>query len=308
MDITILATKMIELFLMMFLGYIIFKLKVIDDHFVKKFSRLILDVTMPAMILSSVLNLTERQALGDVLTAFAVSSILFFILLPVIGLMLAKLFRVKKNQVGLYTYMNTYSNVGFMGFPVIAAIAGAVGTFYTAIFNLIFNLSIFSLGVWLMNKDQNNKSKFDPKLLCTPGIIVAALSIVVYFLNIKPPAMICDTVEAVGSITSPSAMLIIGCTLAKMDVKSIFGDWRLYPWAIIKQLIIPLLLWIPFTLVIKNELLLIITYILSAMPVANSAVLFANTYGGDHELAARAIFISTLISLITVPLCVMIVL
>lgn len=307
MDITILTTKMIELFIIMFLGYIIYKLKVVDDNFTKKYSKLILDVALPAMILSSVLNLEERQALGDVLTAFAVSAVLFFLLLPIIGFILAKVLRVKRDQEGLYIYMNTFSNVGFMGFPVINALSGATGMFYAAIFNLVFNLSIFTLGVWLMNKNNSEKSGFNPKLLCTPGVIVAALSIVIYFLNIKPPAIICDTIESIGSITSPSAMLIIGCTLAKMNLKSIFGDWRIYPWTIIKQLIIPLLLWIPFTMVIKNELLLTITYILSAMPVANSAVLFANTYGGDTELAARGVFLSTLISLITVPLCVMIV-
>ncbi len=307
MDIAILMTQMTKLFIILFLGYIIFKLKVIDDHFVKKFSKLILDVTLPAMILSSVLNLEERQKLGDVLTAFAVAVALLFIVLPMVGLFLAKLLRVRKNQEGLYIYMNTYSNVGFMGFPVIKALCGSVGLFYAAIFNLIFNLSIFSLGVWLMNKDKEKKTNFNPRSVLTPGVIVAALSIVIYFLNIKPPDLICDTIDTIGSITSPAAMLIIGCTLAKMDVKSIFGDWRLYPWMIIKQLIIPLILWVPFSMFIKNELLLIVVYILSAMPVANTAVLFANTYGGDTQLAARSIFLTTLVSLITVPLCVLIV-
>jgi hypothetical protein len=102
-------------------------------------------------------------------------------------------------------------------------------------------------------------------------------------------------------------MLIIGCSLAKLDIKSVFGEWRLYPWTFVKQIIIPLLLWLPFTWIIKNEMLLIVTYILSAMPVANSAVLFATTCGGDTELAAKGVFITTLFSLITVPVVIMLV-
>lgn len=100
-------------------------------------------------------------------------------------------------------------------------------------------------------------------------------------------------------------MLLIGCSLAKMDIKSVFTEVRIYPWTIIKQLIIPLLLWFPLTMIIKNELVLNVTYVLIAMPVANSAVLFATNYGGDSELAAKTTFITTLISLITVPICIL---
>ena len=129
-------------------------------------------------------------------------------------------------------------------------------------------------------------------------------AIVVYFMNIKFPALLCDTIRSVGSITSPSAMLIIGCTLAKMDIKTVFSDWRLYPWILIKQIVIPILLWIPLAMIIKNEILLTVTFILFSMPVANNAVLFANTYDGDAELAARSVFLTTLFSLLTVPICV----
>ena len=299
MDIKILFSQMTELFIIMFLGYAIFKFKIVDDNFVKKFSKLILDVTLAAMILSSVLNLDERPMLRDVLTAFAVSGVLFFIVLPVIGILLARLFRVKKEHNGLYIFMHTYSNIGFMGFPVIEAILGPVALFYAAIFNLMFNVSVFSLGVGLVSK----KTKFSAKVLLTPGIIVAALSVILYFLNIRLPELIHSTVSSVGSITSPAAMLIVGFTLAKMDLSSVFSDWRIYPWSIIKQLLIPLILFVPFSMIINDETLLAVAFILSAMPVGNNAVLFATRYDCDSELATRAVFITLIISLITLPLC-----
>ncbi len=307
MDIKILLTSMIELFIIIFVGYFVYKVKIVDDNFVKKFTKLILDVTLPAMILASVLRLEERQAFSDVITAILTSAALFFIILPGIGFILAKIIRAKKEQIGLYTFMNAYSNVGFMGFPVIENLCGSVGLFYAAIFNLIFNLSIYTFGIWMMNKGRENAAKFDPKLLLSPGVLLSVLSIVIYFLNIKAPVIISDTIYSIGSMTSPAAMLLIGCSLAKMNLKSVFGEIRMYPWIIMKQLIVPLLLWFPLTFVIKNELVLMITYILIAMPVANSAVLFATNYGGDSELAAKGVFLTTLFSLVTVPVCILLV-
>ena len=305
MDINIIVSQMTILFLILALGYFIFKIKLVDDNFTKKFSALVIKVTMPAMVLSSVLDLTERQSLRDVLTSFGIAVALFAIVMPIVGFFLAKLFRVKRNSTGLYIFMATFSNVGFMGFPVISALAGEVGLFYAAINNLVFNITVFTLGVWLVNRDKGGEnSAFDIKLLLSPGVIVSLLAIVVYFMNIKFPALLCDTIRSVGSITSPSAMLIIGCTLAKMDVKTVFSDWRLYPWILIKQIVIPILLWIPLAMIIKNEILLTVTFILFSMPVANNAVLFANTYDGDAELAARSVFLTTLFSLLTVPICV----
>ncbi len=305
MDINIIITQMTVLFIILAIGYIVFKLKVVDENFTSKFSALILKVTMPAMILSSVLDLTERQSLYDVILSLGIATVLFFIILPLIGLLLVKVFRINRASSGLYIFMTAFSNVGFMGFPVISALAGPVGLFYAAIYNLVFNLAVFTLGVWLMNKDRGDKKAgFNVKLLLSPGVIISLLSIVVYFIGYKPPALICDTIRSVGSVTSPSAMLIIGFTLAKMNIKSIFTDWRIYIWTILKQLIIPILLWIPLSAIISNETLLTVTFILFAMPVANNSVLFANTYNGDSALAAKCVFITTLFSLVTVPMCV----
>lgn len=305
MDTNVIVSQMIILFLILALGYFIFKIKLVDDNFTKQLSALVIKVTMPALLLSSVLDITERQPLRDVLTSFGIAVALFFIVMPIVGFLLAKLFRVKRNSTGLYVFMATFSNVGFMGFPVISALAGEVGLFYAAIYNLVFNVAVFTLGVWLVNHDKDGESSgFDIKLLLSPGVIAALLAIALYFMNIKLPVLLCNTIRSVGSITSPSAMLIIGCTLAKMDIKTVFSDWRLYPWILIKQIVIPILLWIPLAMIIKNEILLTVTFILFLMPVANNAVLFANTYNGDAELAARSVFLTTLFSLLTVPICV----
>lgn len=307
LDTGIIVKSMIELCIVMFFGYFLYKIKMLDDNFVKRMTRLILEVALPAQILASVFELSERQSLYDVVSSLLVFAALMFIVLPILGFIIAKIIRAKKNQVGLYTFMTVYSNCGFMGFPVISALCGPTGLFYAAMYNLVFNLSIYTLGRWMMAKDCTNGEKFNPKDLLSPGVIVAALAIVIYFLNIHLPSVLTESVSLLGSMTSPAAMLVIGCTLAQMDIKSIFADIRVYPWTVLSRLLLPVLLWFPLSLVIKNTFVLQITYILVAMPVANSAALFATSYGGDTELAAKTIFITTILSLVTVPLCILIV-
>ncbi len=307
MSIQILISQMSQLFLVLLLGYVIYKIKLVDNNFISKFARLILDVTMPCMVLGSVLKLEERQELSDVLVSLFTATSLFFVILPITGYIIAKILFTKKKQINLYVFMNTYSNVGFMGFPIIQALCGNVGLFYAAMFNLIFNISIYTLGAWLINKNNSNAHSFKIKQLLSPGVILSVLAVVIYLLNINLPVVIDDAIYSIGSITSPSAMLIIGCTLAKMNIKDIFNDWRVYVWTLIKQIAIPLLLWVPLNFVIKNELVLYVAYILFSMPVANAAVLFATNSGGDIELASKTVFITTLFSLLTVPLCVLVV-
>ena len=191
MDTNVIISQMIILFLILTLGYFIFKIKLVDDNFTKQLSALVIKVTMPALLLSSVLDITERQPLRDVLTSFGIAVALFFIVMPIVGFLLAKLFRVKRNSTGLYVFMATFSNVGFMGFPVISALAGEVGLFYAAIYNLVFNVAVFTLGVWLVNHDKDGESSgFDIKLLMSPGVIAALLAIALYFMNIKLPVLL----------------------------------------------------------------------------------------------------------------------
>lgn len=307
MDINILINQMAGLFLIMFLGYLLFKIKLVDDNFSKGLTRMIINVTMPCLLVSSVMETTERQPISNVLLILLVAFLLYFVIFPLVGIIIAKILRVKRNQEGMYMFMTSFSNIGFMGFPIISAVAGPVGLFYATLYNMVFNLGIFTIGIWLVNYGKKEGVKFSPKKLLSPGFIGACFALLVYFLNLELPSFINRAIDMVGDITSPAAMLVTGFTLAKMDIKNVFNDWRVYVWLTIKQFALPLLLWVPFTMLFENETVRYVSLILAGMPVANMAVLYATTYGSDEELAARSVFITTLFSLITVPLCVWIV-
>lgn len=285
------------------LGYFLYNLKFLDDYMNKKLTTLILSVTTPAMIISSVLSTTVTQSLSDILSVFVIG-IVIYVVLPFIGLLLVKIMRVPKQQQGLYIFMTVFSNIGFMGFPVMKAIFGNEAVFFTAIFNMIFNLFIFGVGTQIMNYGTSRKSKFDAKNLLSPGVIASLIALFIYFTHLSVPDIVSSTITMVGDMTTPLAMLLIGSTLATIPVKEVFNELRVYPYTFIKQIIVPILLFPILNYFISDPLIFGITLIMISMPVANSAVLFATEYDGDVSLAAKTVFMTTLLSVVTIPLIV----
>lgn len=300
MDIMVIINQMIQLFLVMAIGYILNKIHIFDQTLNKKLTTLLLSVTTPALIINSVLSNDNIAPFNEVAIAFIVV-ILLFTVLPIVSYVLVKAMRIPKKQQGLYMFMTVFSNVSFMGFPVLQAIFGDASIFYAAIFNMGFNLVVFSLGIVMMNYGNENQVKVSIRSVLTPGVIASLIALFIYFTNLQLPTVIGSTFSMIGDITTPLAMLLIGSTLANMPIKEVFNDFRIYPFTIIKQFLIPIAAFPILSLLIKDTYLLGITFVVISMPVANSAVLFATEYGGDLKLAAKAVFLTTLVSVVSIP-------
>ena len=303
MDINVVINQMIQLFLILGLGYFLNKIKLFDAELNQKLNKLLLNVTTPALIIASVGSLEPSNNLSEVLVVFLVAVIIFAIL-PFLSYILVKIMRIPNHQKGLYMFMTIFSNIGFMGFPVMKSIFGNQAVFYTSIFNMIFNFLVFTLGVFLINYGTEKEVKPNLKNLLTPGIIASIIAIIIYFLKIPMPTIFVSSFDMVGSITTPIAMMLIGSTLANIDIKEVFTEFRIYPYTIIKQILIPLAAYPILSYFITNPLILGVALINLAMPVANSAVLFATQYDGDLKLAAKSVFITTLLSVFTIPVIV----
>ena len=303
MDIQVILMQMIQLFLVIALGYFLFKMKLFDVDLNKKLTSILLTVTTPAMIVSSVLSTTVTQGLSDIFFVFILGFAIYFIM-PILGFFIVKVLRIPLPQQGLYIFMTVFSNIGFMGFPVMKAIFGYEAVFFTAIFNMIFNLFVFAVGVVIMNYGTGHKVKLNPKNLLSPGVIASLVALFIYFTGIKLPDVLSSTITMIGDITTPMAMLLIGSTLATIPIKEVFTEFKIYPYTMIKQIIVPVIAYPLLKLVVGDPLILGIALIMISMPVANSAVLFATEYDGDISLAAKTVFMTTLLSVVTIPLIV----
>ena len=140
MDIYVLVAQMIQLFLVIFCGYGLFKLGVLTPEVYSHLTKLVLNVTLPLLILNSVLTQTESNNSARMFTVFIASAVVY-VLLPLVSFAAVRLLRLPQNQQGVYAFMNTYSNVGFMGFPLITTLYGEQALLYAAVLNILFNLS-----------------------------------------------------------------------------------------------------------------------------------------------------------------------
>jgi len=299
MDIKVVISQMLELFLILALGYIAAKKKVVSPHFGSQLSNFILSITLPCMMLASVATMPEDTNKQEVIAMFIIS-ILFYVVMPFMAYFIARILMVNKEDRHLYMYMTIWSNVGFMGFPVIASIFGEGAIFYATIFNLIFNVSNFTLGIMLMSKEGKNALDFNKFL--SPGMLSSIAAVIMFFTHLKFPELLNDALKTVGDVTTPLAMIVIGISLSGIAVKSVFTEIRLYPYVIIKQILLPLLAWGILKNVISNPYLLGIIVVIIAMPVATSSVLFANRYENNVALATKGVFITTLASVVTIPI------
>lgn len=304
MDIGVIISQLIQLTIMIFLGYLLCKIGLLNQEMNQRLTKIILQVTMPCMVLNSVLENTGERDLSMVGLTFAVA-VLYYVLMPFVGLLLAYVLRVPKNSRGLYTFMAVYENIGFMGFPLISAIYGSTAVIYTAIFNIIFNVTSFAYGPFLLSIGTGKKNAFSLKSLLSPGTLLSVFAIIIYITGLSFPEVIAGPIAYLGGVTTPFAMMLIGSTLALMNIREVFNDLHVYPFIVVRQILLPLITFPVFRFFIHDELLLGVTFILYIMPAASNCVLFATNYKGDEKLAAKTVFISTLLSIITIPALVM---
>lgn len=299
MNVMVVISQMVQLFLILGIGYAAVKAKIINREFGTKLSNFVVEITLPCLMLASLASVPESIQKSDVWMMVVVSA-LYYLIMPFIAYAISRLLMVKKEERRLYTYMSIWSNVGFMGFPVIASIFGEGALFFVTIFNLFFNLSNYTLGVILMQKEGTGRP--DIKKFFSFGMVSALLAFVLFLADIKLPTILNDTMKMIGSATTPLAMVVIGIALTGISFRRIFSEFRLYPFLVIKQIVLPLLVWLLLKNIILNPFLLGIIIIITAMPVATTTVLFANRFDNHLELATKGVFITTLASVVTIPL------
>ncbi len=300
MQITAIFSQMVVLFITVAVGYLAAKTGQMDPEMNRRLSKLVLNVTNVALILSSVLGSERAMGTKDILilTLIAVLSYVFLIL---ISFAVPPLLRVPKEDAGTYRFLTIFNNVGFMGIPVIRVVLGPEAVFYAAIFNIPFSFLVFTYGVKLLSHDPRY-GKLTLKLFLQPSVIAVLLAYVLYLLDLQYPAVLVDAANFIGQVTSPAAMLIIGCALAQLPLREMFTNVRLYILSVLKMILLPIAAYYILQLFHLNETVVIATVVMLAMPVATNATMLCAQYDGNHKLAATGIFITTVLSVGTIPL------
>lgn len=299
MDRIIVFNKIIALFLIILIGVYGTKKHIINDDVNKGLRRILLEITLPLLVINS-FSFSFDEGMGrNIITAF-IYSILFMILGGIISYILLKPLKGEKKKI--LHFANFFSNCGFIGFPIINSIFGAEGVVYTSIFNMGFTIFLWTYGVMIFS-DKLSKENIK-KVLLNPSIIAVYIGIPIMIFNIKLPASILDTTKIVGDMTAPISMIIVGSILSKVKIKSIFKEASVYYGALIKLIVIPLAIYM-IKLIIKDNSSVIDTIIvIQAMPAAAMTSIFAADFDKEKEYGAIVVFVTTLLSIITIPVIV----
>lgn len=291
---------MIVLFSIMAIGYIAGKTGAMTIEGNKVISKLLNFITNPCNILYSALcseriltNLEVFEIMGLAIGLYVVL-ILFAQLIP-------RLLRVPEGQASQYKFMVIFSNMGYMGIPVISAIYGPEAVIEVSIFIMVYYVTLYTYGIVLIcggGKDQ----KFQLKNLLSPMMFATVIGLVCYLCDVRVPVVVEKTLNTVRGVTTPGAMLVIGCALSTIPIRNIFTNWRLYVIAAIKLLIVPISVYLLLRHVIANELILGVLVTASGMPVASNFTILSAQYDRDQKLASASVFVTTLLSVATVPL------
>ena len=296
----VLIEKMALLVMLLALGYLCARLKLVGPEFNKGLSKLVINVFLAGMILSSVINKKLEMTGGDI--AFGLLMMTLSMLICVgIGWLSPTLLRIKDGDKGMYRILAAFMNNGFMGFPLVAAVYGENAVFFASLSNIPFNLLLYTAGVMLLQKGDKN-TKFSIKSVINVPIVATLIAFVIFIFEIPMPKLVDDVADTLSAATVPLSMMCVGLSLGSVSLKEALLQPRLYGISLVRLLICPLAVWLVLRIFITNPVILGTIVILSACPSAIICTILGIQYGRDGVESSEAIFISTMLSMITIPL------
>ncbi len=299
--VTIATEQVLVLFLLMFVGFIVTKLKGVGKDARVAFSDMLVNVIMPAMIINSYLSGYDPAVSANLLKTLIFSVIA---MLVSIGISCLVCVRIKDAQAPIMRFAGAFSNAGYMGFPLITALFGSEGLLYASIFHTVFNILVWTVGVRLIERDHSGTGLLPvlKDLAKKPPLIAVAVGLVIYFGQITLPDLIVQPIELIGNMNTPMAMFITGMLLAGGGFGRILRDRRLWVVIMTKLILIPAVVFAICFLTGATGMVGAVVVLLTACPTASNVSVFTVRYQYDEALGAGTVVVSTLLSILTLPL------
>ena len=291
-------SRVVSIFLLLVVGFIAQKRKILDSDGIKTISDFVLRVFLPFTIISSFDRSISLSAAGDLLKVA-----IFAIGVHALAIFISKLAysRFPDPKRKILTYITVFSNCGFMGFPVAESVFGKIGLMYTSIYVMVFNIFVWTYGIALLSEGKEKKNVWH-SILLNPGNIAFAIGFTLWVLPFGLPETLNYAVLLLGNCTTPLSMIVVGATLANLGIKGLFSGTEVWIGSIMRLFVVPALVLLLFILIgIRSDAARVANF-LAAMPAAAQTVIFAERYDADISLASRIVFISTVLSAITIPL------
>lgn len=312
----LLLEQMLVLFLIMCVGYYSCRKGIITDEVNQKLSAIVVNIANPAMVLSS--SMGNEKVQKQELLIMAILAVAVFAGLILLASFLPRLLQLEKRSWGAYRAMTVFGNIGFMGFPIISAIYGEDALLYATAFIIALNVLIYTYGISVMrvipeggeypqpSEGKKGAPWSEIRKIVNIGVVACILTLIIYLFDLPMPDFVQKTSSLLGGMTAPLSMMVIGASLAGMNLKSLITDKKLIIFVLFRLLAIPAVGLLVISQFIGDDLILGVCMVMLATPIASMTTMLARQYGGDHELTARGVALSTILSVATMPLIQMI--
>lgn len=297
-DFLTVASQVLTLFLLIGVGVVCAKVKLLSDGAVKALANLVLYIATPCVIVKSCIREFDPAMLWGFLTVIAVAAVTHGLLI-----VLAKVvFRDREeDRRRVFRVATVFSNAGYMAIPLQQAILGDVGVFYCAAYVIVFNVFLWTYGLAEMSGESRLSVK---KILLNPGVIGVAVGILLFVLPIPVPGLIVDGIGHLAALNTPVPMLIVGFYLAQTDLLGALKDGRGWLCMALRLVVAPAVALGALLLCGVRGDLLTSCMICIATPVATACTMFATRFDRNPRLSVNLVSLSTLLSVVTLPLMV----
>lgn len=283
------------LFLMIAAGYACGKLGAVTKRGAQQITSILFYVVTPALIISSLQSMIGQVSLSNLLTAGGLAFLCMGLSI-VVGMLFFRKSIYERKKV--LRFAVSYSNCGFMGIPLVEAVLGASGVAYASMFLVVFNILVWTHGYASMSGTRTLKWK---QIVTNPGLVGLAIGLPLFVFSVRLPDLFGSPISSFASLNTPLAMIVIGSYIARVNIKELFQDKQLYLLSAVRLLLIPLICFavlLPFGV---DKTVATCVLILSAAPTGANTVMFAAQFGGDAKLASKAVALTTLFSMFTMP-------
>ena len=298
-DIWVLLGVMMELSALILLGLVLTKLHLLDEKGSAVLSTLVVHVFNPALIISSVCE-GGLQTQGDTVIEAIICGVFLYALLILIAIVVYMRSKALEEEVSICKMIVIFSNTAFVGYPILRALYGDFAVFVFSLMHLPFNILIFTYGRSLLQK--GNHQKMTVKDIFSIGTVSSIVALILYFGNISVPVRVADFFGILGDACVPLSMIVIGVSLAHASWKNVLKSKNINMVVFLRLIVLPILIaWITLPLPISmfNRELLVIS---GALPAGSMIVVLAKEYKANDGLASAGVFLTTLLSVVTIPL------
>ncbi len=289
----VMITQVVAMFLMMVIGAVLYRGQLVDNAGSKQLSNVALYVATPAVILQSLATTFDAAKMVAGAACMALSFIFTLVSAGVARLYFRD--RQRAAQLGI-----TIFNMGFMGIPLVQSVLGEEYVFYISACMAGQVPLIWSYGIWLISQDTSKISL--KKIATNPSIVAVVVGIVLFCCSIDLTGVIKVTAQDMGNLNTGLAMLVMGIYLAQTDLRSLVRDRNLYAACALRLLAVPAIVIAVMVLLPLDPIVKLVVVIALSTPCGTVSAMFPQMFGGDYRFGAGLVSVSTLLSLVLMPL------